>query len=391
MPAPTAYASLRALPLHLSVILAVAAIALIGVDALPEIPYADRDTLEFFLSVALAGSAIAIALRERLDRAAVHRWGLRVVLVTVTLGISAVAAEIATRWLLRDVTTTADNGGYFSRRWHRESRAVLNAAGFRGRPFAPDKPAGVFRVAVIGDSFTYGNGIRAEDRFTEVMQARLPEHIEVLNFGRAGDNTPQHLEQVHTLVPAIAPDFLLLQWYVNDVEDDDWRQRPRMRPLVPMMAWHDWLSMHSALYSVATVRWGEMQVGLGMTLSYQAYLHKQFRDPGSRESRADRDLLIRTIAHVQHHRVPIAMVLFPDTSGDLGEGYEFGYLHDRVLAICAEQRITCLDLRKDFAAVKDRQRLWANRLDHHPSALANAIAANRILEAFAAQWTAPPR
>jgi hypothetical protein len=386
MLASPAYASLRALPLHRSVLLAAAAIGLIAVDALPEIPYVDRDTLEFSLSVALAGSAIAISIRDRMDRADVHRWGQRVALSMFTLAMSAAGAEMATRWLLRDVTTTGDNGGYFSRRWHRENRAPLNAAGFRGRPFAADKPAGVFRVAVVGDSFTYGNGIRAEDRFTEVMQARLPEHIEVLNFGRAGDNTPQHAEQVKALVPSIAPDFILLQWYVNDVEDDDWRQRPRMRPLIPVVAWHDWLRMHSALYSVATVRWGEMQVGLGMTMSYHAYIHGRFRDPETREVRADRDLLVGAIAHAQKHHVPMAMVLFPDTSGDLGDGYEFGYLHDRVLSICAEQRIRCLDLRKDFAAVKDRQKLWANRLDHHPSALANAIAANRILETFSTDW-----
>lgn len=268
MPASPAYVSPRALPLPLAVALAVAAIILVAADVLPANGYVDPDALEFSLSVALAGSAIAIALRERMDRAAVHRLGLRFVLAVLTLGISSAAAEIATRWLFRDVTTTADNRGFFSRRWYRQNPAVLNAAGFRGRPFATEKPAGVFRVAVVGDSFTYGNGIRSADRFTDVMQARLPEHIEVLNFGRAGDNTPQHL--------------------------------------------------------------------------------------------------------------------------DLGDGCEFGYLHDRVLAICAEQRIRCLDLRKDFAVVKDRQQLWANRLDHHPSALANAIAANRILETFAADWTKEP-
>jgi hypothetical protein len=74
----------------------------------------------------------------------------------------------------------------------------------------------------------------------------------------------------------------------------------------------------------------------------------------------------------------------------IGADYPFGYLHQRVLDTCDTQGITCLDLRKDFSLLHDRQSLWANRLDHHPGALANAIAAERILEVFSHKWVAPP-
>jgi hypothetical protein len=90
--------------------------------------------------------------------------------------------------------------------------------------------------------------------------------------------------------------------------------------------------------------------------------------------------------------VPVGMVLFPDTGAPIDANYPFGYLHDRVLETCREQGITCVDLREDFALVKDRQSLWANRLDHHPSGRANTIAAIRMLAAFSPQWLAsPPR
>jgi len=51
------------------------------------------------------------------------------------------------------------------------------------------------------------------------------------------------------------------------------------------------------------------------------------------------------------------MVLFPDTIGELGDGYAFAYLHERVLAICKRRGIKCVDLRKCYAAVKDQQQL----------------------------------
>jgi hypothetical protein len=59
-----------------------------------------------------------------------------------------------------------------------------------------------------------------------------------------------------------------------------------------------------------------------------------------------------------------------------------------VLATCDEMQLTCIDLREDFAAIKDRRTLWASRLDHHPSARANAIAAEKILTTYSGLWAA---
>ena len=46
---------------------------------------------------------------------------------------------------------------------------------------APKAP-GEFRVAVLGDSFTWGFGVPYGERFTEIVEAR-DRKINVLNFG----------------------------------------------------------------------------------------------------------------------------------------------------------------------------------------------------------------
>jgi hypothetical protein len=266
----------------------------------------------------------------------------------------------------------------------------VNDAGFRGRAFTETKPPGIYRIAVVGDSFTYGNGIRQEDRFSDLLQARLPSHIEVLNFGQPGANTPEHRHLVEALLPRIHPDFVLLQWYINDVEDDDSSGRPTFIPLLPIRRLHNWLNDASALYTVMNMQWAELQVALGMTISYQDYLKRRLADPNSRDSLADASELSALIAACRQQHVPLGIVLFPDTASSPGADYPFGYLHDRVLATCDAQHLTCLDLRKDFSLVKERQSLWASRLDHHPSARANAIAAERILETYSQKWVASP-
>jgi hypothetical protein len=225
----------------------------------------DSDFIEFVLSLALGGAAIALTLHTRMTKRDLITLRNRGILLLLTLAISAFAAEYATRIVFRDVTTSSDNGGFFSRRWYRTDPVHENAAGFRGREFTAAKPPGVYRIAVVGDSFTYGNGVRQQDRYSDLLQARLPSHIEVLNFGTAGANTPEHLATVSKLLPEVHPDFVLLQWYVNDVEDDDSAGRPRSSPLMPIRAWHNWLNDHSALYTIANMQWAETQVALGWT------------------------------------------------------------------------------------------------------------------------------
>ena len=350
----------------------------------------DPDFLEFILSLALGGGAIALTLHTRMTRRDVMVIGTRAVLLTLTLAISAVAAEVGTRIIFRDITTSSDNGGFFSRRWYRSRPVHNNAAGFRGREYSAQKPAGIYRVAIVGDSFTFGNGVRQEDRYSDLLQAELPSHIEVLNFGTAGANTPEHLATVERLLSEVHPDFILLQWYVNDVEDDDAAGRPRSTPLMPIRAWHDWLNDNSALYTVANMQWAETQVALGWTESYTTYLKQRLGDPHGPQATHDTALLRELIMRCKQAKVPIGIVLFPDTAGPMDQSYPFGFLHDRVLATCTEMDVKCIDLRSNFATIKERQTLWASRLDHHPSARANAIAAEEILKTYSAEWVASP-
>lgn len=387
----TSSLSLRALPARRTIALAAMATLLAVADWLPGNRWVDPDYLEFSLTTGLGLSAIALNLRDRLGAAGLVRWRNRGILCLITVALSLAVAEPMTRFIFRDVTTVADASGFFSRRWYRGGPVHLNAAGFRDGPFNADKPAGTYRVAIVGDSFTYGNGVRQQDRYSDLLRVALPDHIEVLNFGAGGANTPEHLNLIARLLPDLHPDFVLLQWYVNDMEDDDSTGRPSFQPLIPLRALHAWLNDSSALYTVANMRWAETQVALGMTVSYPEYLRRRLGDPNGHDAQRDRHLLLDLIERCRRANVPIGIVLFPDTAGsDFGRGYPFAYLHERVLAVCGEQNLVCLDLRNAFSTVKDHRLLWASRLDHHPSALANKIAAMKILETYAKEWAASP-
>ena len=98
-----------------------------------------------------------------------------------------------------------------------------NAAGFRDREFTPKAPD-AFRIAVVGDSVTFGFGEAVEDSFPKQLERRLAERpgprIEVFNLGIAGYNSLQEVRLVETRGLVWEPDLLVLAYVHNDNKED---------------------------------------------------------------------------------------------------------------------------------------------------------------------------
>ena len=114
--------------------------------------------------------------------------------------------------------------------WDQSAREFqrINADGLRDVDHARRKPAGTWRLAVLGDSFTQGREARLQDIFPRVLEARLRDcprladrRPEVVNFGVAGFGTAQELLELRHRVWDYGPDAVLLAFYVgNDVADN---------------------------------------------------------------------------------------------------------------------------------------------------------------------------
>ena len=307
--------------------------------------------------------------------------------LVVTLGLSLVAAEGVTRWIYRGVTTTADFRGYFTTKWMR-TQVRHNHYDYRGGEFDEVMLAGRYRVAVMGDSFTYGNGVPEDRRFSNLVGAAVHNRgIEVLNFGYPGNNWPEHVKTLERRVLRLRPDYVLLQWGTNDVElDRDVAGRPLVPPLIGRRDWHEALYRQSALYTLLNAQWIRLQLTRQMGDTYPAYMARLYGDARS-DGAVQADALMRRFLELCRSRgVGVGLVLFPDAAVSLGADYPYRFLHARTLATCAAEGVTCVDLLPRFAAVSDRLTLWASPLDAHPSILANQIAADEILATFAPHW-----
>lgn len=102
-----------------------------------------------------------------------------------------------------------------------------NEGGFWERSLAefndPLKRDNHLVIAVVGDSFTWGQGVAGKDyRFTERLEKKLnsasgKERITVLNFGQGGADTLQEINIVQQDVAKVHPDLVLICYLTNDI------------------------------------------------------------------------------------------------------------------------------------------------------------------------------
>ena len=322
---------------------------------------------------------------ERHGLRGVGRVALKLSFALLVALIALIPAEYLVRFRYRNVVSGGNARQYIAQARAR-SQYSLNRFGYREREIPP-KAAGTYRIAAIGDSFTYGQGIEASQRFTNLLEGFLGSGYEVFNFGGPGNNLPEHqdtLEQALT----VEPDFVLLQLFVNDFEMPE-MTRPEPKPLQPSAYWDYWLHMRSILYDLASDRWATLQQQMGVTESYEHYMSRNLGDPNLPDSRKAYGLLREFIERARSEGVGVGVVFFPaiDAMPRSGSAYPFRYLHDEVRIICAEEAVPYLDLLESYSTVKDPRTLWVSAFDAHPNPPANKRAAYEMLRVFGSDWS----
>ncbi len=99
----------------------------------------------------------------------------------------------------------------------------INSAGLRDGERPLEKPAGVRRVLVFGDSFAEGWGVPREESVSARLEARL-EGVEALNFGVAGYGTDQEWLLFERQGREYQPDLVAVFFYGNDLWNNASRQ-----------------------------------------------------------------------------------------------------------------------------------------------------------------------
>lgn len=167
-----------------------------------------------------------------------RRWLARAVLAAASVALALPAGELALRatgfsypsfWVPDDLAGSRLRSGFEG--WQRSEGAAyvkINSRGLRDREHSLGKPAGTYRIAVLGDSYAEALQVDAEEAFWSLLPARLErcgfQHgkaIETLNFGVSGYGTAQQLLTLRHRAGAYQPDLVVLAFFPgNDVRNN---------------------------------------------------------------------------------------------------------------------------------------------------------------------------
>lgn len=105
------------------------------------------------------------------------------------------------------------------------TKLITNSNGLRDREFEK-KGEGVFRIVVLGDSFTFGWDVEADMSYPKQLERMLNDKItgkrfEVVNCGVPGYGTDQELKFFENISVFYEPDLVLIGFYIgNDITDN---------------------------------------------------------------------------------------------------------------------------------------------------------------------------
>ena len=258
-----------------------------------------------------------------------------------------------------------------------------NSLQFRDREPGTKRP-GTRRVAVLGDSFTEGQGVKEEDAYPRGLERALNAvggRWEVLNFGRRGADFPE-LDDTSEEVLELDPDVVVYGMGLNDCEpSDDFRARhsfvtemlegPRQKPalldgLPPFGA-------RTALFVQGRLE--RSRVDRAMRAWY-AELYGERNREGWARTRGYIERMHRVMRLRGGHFLVATWPVLAHLDGD----YPFGQIHDAVGRFCHAAGIAWLDL---LPALRGRpaEELWVHALDAHPNEVAHRLAAESLAPA----------
>jgi hypothetical protein len=165
-------------------------------------------------------------------------WIANSALVATSVAVALALAEAMLRvagfsfpnfWLPDPLTGSALRPGMEG--WQLdENRAYvrISAQGLRDREHQVQKPPGVYRIAVLGDSYAEAIQVDVERTFWSLLPRRLQscdfasgKWIETMNFGVSGHGTAHELLTLRERVWRFSPDMVLLAFFPgNDVRNN---------------------------------------------------------------------------------------------------------------------------------------------------------------------------
>lgn len=273
--------------------------------------------------------------------------------------------------------------------WYR-----INRDGIRDRDYALLKPSGTFRIAAVGDSVTFGFGLELVDTWPKQLERELQKthpHVEVINFGVMGYNTPQEAERIQDKVLKYQPDLIIIDYSLNDIGVFSRERRVLntykgynsflttgsgfVDSLLPNLK--TYLLIKNRLYlkkTEADTRPQYSKDGLKyLRVGYNRYFFDAYQEP---ENWTILNAAFAKIRALTQPKIPVLFVIHTELTEM--DHYLFTEIHGIVKKLCLDHGFPVLDPLTEMLAYKSRD-LRISDANVHPNALGNKVFVQAIV------------
>jgi hypothetical protein len=258
-----------------------------------------------------------------------------------------------------------------------------NQYGMRDSEPSSEKTDSPCRIAALGDSYTFGWGVHAEEAYPKVLEKMLREssaakecQFEVLNFGVLGYSSYDEDLMLKCRVVNFNPRVVILGYVLNDPEID---------PVQPIHAYFAKLAwwQHVRLFRLAGTwatqvsdDWDRKRLGGG---DYYVYLHA----PQQRKWQSVVDAFSDIREVTSRQNIKVLVVIFPELTesfkGKSWADYPYRNIHKQVSDLAVKNTFRVVDLLAAFSQYPS-QDVVLGGIDDHPSVLGHEVAARAIEE-----------
>jgi len=256
------------------------------------------------------------------------------------------------------------------------------------------KPPGRVRLLFLGDSLTFGEGVRDADVYPQVTTEILNRWVldgrfssgtsfEAINMGVSGYNTRQSLYALEHWGTQFSPDIVILGYALNDTEGPLWRDNPtggrprRDNVRDVQMGTADALDPPSSgLFRFRTVRvmWQAWHARsrTQATIAYYRSLYEP-RNPYLEVNMAALDGIV---AFCRERGIPCVVLCFP-VLHQLDDTYPLADIHEAVRQRVKSGGADFIDMLDELKGRRARE-LWVHPSDPHPNEEVHAAAAEAL-------------
>lgn len=199
-----------------------------------------------------------------------------------------------------------------------------NSFGFRGDEISQQKPPNTYRILMLGDSITFGNGVSWNQTFSHILQQELNAEnhqmkYEILNLGVAGYNTSQELAVLREMGLQFTPNAVVLNICLNDSDPPKQVSKAGLKNTTVINTLSD-INLRTFIESsyVLTVTKKKIVDLLGnqhwlrrMLHSPEYLINARVHETAWQEMKENMDKILAT---TREHNIPLAVIIYPYSS-----------------------------------------------------------------------------